>query len=248
MQLGIRKTAALVVALSATAWVAPAQAGGAVAGATEFTQIANNLQLILSYEQQIESYVRQGLQLQAQLQNLVSNPTSLLGPEIGQMINTMGKIMSTGQSIGYNMAQIDKNFASTFKNPTAMNFSKMFTSWHKTNTDTLEGALKAIGAQRDQYASNEAALSDLYNRSQATKGNLDALQTMAQINVRQIQELQSLKELLGTQAQAQVTYMATQNAKDQKALDDLESILRRDPTPIPAAVSAPAPKWKNFGR
>lgn len=225
-----------------------ASAGGAVAGATEFTQIANNVQLVLSYEQQVESYVRQGLQFQAQLQNLISNPTSMLGQDVGQMINGIGKIMSTGQSIGYNMAQIDKNFAQTFKNPAAMDFSKMFTSWHKTNTDTLEGALKAIGTQRDQYASNQAALTDLYNRSQATKGNLDALQTLSQINVRQIQELQSLKELLGTQAQAQATYLASQNAKDQKGLDDLESILKRDQTPIPAAVSAPAPKWKNFGR
>lgn len=243
------KARGLLVAVAVLAMQGTVSAGGGpVGGATEFTQIANNVQLVASYEQQVSAYVRQGLQMQAQLQNLISNPTSVLGPDVGQMINTVGKIMGGAQSIGWNLAQIDKNFAQTFKNPKAADLSKMFTSWHQTNTSALEGALKSIGAQRDQYASNEAALAALYNRSQATSGNLDALQTLSQINVRQIQHLQSLQELIATQAQAQATYMATQTAKDQKGLDDAEAVLKRDLTPIPAAVSAPAPKWKNFGR
>lgn len=219
-------------------------AGGPVGGATEFTQIANNVQLVASYEQQVSAYVRQGLQMQAQLQNLISNPTSVLGPDVGQMINTVGKIMSGAQSIGWNLAQIDKNFAQTFKNPKAADMSKMFTSWHQTNTSALEGALKSIGAQRDQYASNEAALTDLYNRSQATSGNLDALQTLSQINIRQIQHLQSLQELMATQAQAQATYMATQTAKDEK----INQTFQYEATNIPSVLTAPAPKWKNFGK
>lgn len=242
------KAGALLVVLSSTALVAPVQATGLIAGATEFTQIANNLQLVVQYEQQVESYLRQGQQLQAQLKNLVSNPTSELGSDVGNMINTIGKIYDGGQSIGYNIAQIDKNFASMYKNPQAADYGRMFTRWHKTNTDTLEATLKAVGVQRSQHASSQAALRELYNRSQATSGNLDALQTLAQINVRQTQELLALKELLASQAQAQATYMATQTAKDQKSLDDVEAALKRDPTPIPAAASAPAPKWKGFGR
>lgn len=216
-------------------------------GSTEVTQILNNLQLIQSYEQQVQSYVRQGLQVQNELKNLISNPTSILGPEVGQMINTIGKIWTGGQSIGYNLAQIDQNFAKTFKSPTAGNFAKLFTSWHQTNTDTLESALRSIGTQRDQYASSQAALTDLYNRSQATSGNLDSLQTLSQINIRQIQELQGLQELMSSQAQAATTYMATQNAKEQKGLDDAGAIMQPYQGKIPAAQSAPAPKWKGFG-
>ncbi len=237
-----KKTLALVISVSIA--TSTAHASGAVAGATEFTQMANMLQLILSYGQQVDSYVRQGLQLESQLKNLISNPTSLLGQETGQMINTIGKIMDTGQSIGYNMAQMDKRFAETFKNPKAADFSKMFTSWHKTNTDTLEAALKSIGTMRDQYPSNQAALADLYNRSQSTKGNLDALQTLSQVNIRQIQELQSLKELLGTQAQAQATYMASQTAKDEK----INQTFTYEPANIPSVGTAPLPTWKGFGK
>ncbi|MGD7190424.1 conjugal transfer protein TrbJ [Ralstonia pseudosolanacearum] len=234
--------------ITAALFASQASAGSVAGtgGSTEVTQIINMMQLIQSYEQQVQAYVRQGVQVEAELRNLISNPTSILGSDVGNMINTIGQIWSGGQSIGYNLAQIDQNFARTFKSPTAGNLAKMFTSWHQTNTDTLQAALRSIGAQRDQYASSQAALTDLYNRSQSTNGNLDALQTLSQINVRQIQELQSLKELMATQASAATTYLATQNAKDQKGLDDATGLMQAYKTPIPSVQSAPAPKWKSF--
>ncbi|RAA18478.1 conjugal transfer protein TrbJ [Ralstonia pseudosolanacearum] len=234
--------------ITATLFATPALAGSVAGtgGSTEVTQIINMMQLIQSYEQQVQAYVRQGVQVEAELRNLISNPTSIMGSDVGNMINTIGQIWSGGQSIGYNLAQIDQSFARTFKSPTAGNLAKMFTSWHQTNTDTLQAALRSIGAQRDQYASSQAALTDLYNRSQSTNGNLDALQTLSQINVRQIQELQSLKELMATQASAATTYLATQNAKDQKGLDDATGLMQAYKTLIPSVQSAPAPKWKGF--
>jgi P-type conjugative transfer protein TrbJ len=207
------------------------------------TQIANNLQLIQSYQQQVAGYVRQGLQLQAELKNLINNPTSLLGPEVGQMINTMGSIMREGQAIGYNLAEINRNFARAYKNPTAKNFQKLFTSWHETSTDTIQSALRGIGMIRDMFPSNEAALQALYNHSQSTNGTLDSLQTLAQINIKNIQQLQTLQELMANQAAVEATFMATQTAKDQKQLDDATALAAPYTTPIPAEKTAPAPKW-----
>lgn len=244
MKLETRIAGFILAAAIATPALAGSVAG--TGGSTEITQILNNLQLIQSYEQQVQSYVMQGRQVEAELRNLISNPTSILGDDVGKMINTIGAIYNGGQSIGYNLAQIDQNFARTFKSPTAGNLAKMFTSWHQTNTDTLQSALRAVGAQRDNYASSQAALTDLYNRSQATNGNLDALQTLSQINVRQIQELQGLKELMATQATAATTYMATQNAKDQKGLDDATGLMQPSGRSIPSVQFAPAPKWKGF--
>jgi len=230
--------------------LASGQAGaGTVAGtggSTEITQIANNLQLVQIYEQHVASYIRQGLQLENEIKNLMNNPTSVLGPDVGNMINTIGQIMSGGQSIGYNLSQIDKNFSNLYKNPTAANFSTMFTRWHQTNTDTLQSVLRSIGTTRDQYATNQDALTDLYNRSQSSSGNLQALQTLSQINVRQIQQLQSLQDLIANQATAEATFMATQTAKDQKMLDITEAANDKDKRNIPDVGTAPAPKWKDF--
>lgn len=234
----------LVIAFSPTG----AMAGGVVAGATEITQIMNNIQLIMSYTQQVQSYVRQGQQLQAELKNLIDNPTSVLGPEVGQMINNIGTIWRGANSIGYGLAEIDKNFATMFKSSKAGDFSKMFTSWHETNTKTLESGLKALGTLRDNHQSSQDSLTALYNRSQNTNGNLDSLQTLAQINIRQIQEMQKLQELMAAQSQASMTYMATQNAKDQKGLEDLDGVLKPMASGnIPKAGTSASPKWKNFG-
>ncbi len=236
----------VLAAVSLTAGHAGAGTVAGTGGSTEVTQIMNNLQLVQSYEQQVNAYLRQGLQLQSELKHLIANPTSVLGQDVGNMINGIGRIMNGGQSIGYNLAQIDKNFASMFKSPQAMTFSKAFTSWHKTSTDTLEGTLKAIGATRDQYQSNQDALTDLYNRSQASQGNLQALQTLSQINVRQIQQLESLQELMAAQASASATYMAAQTAKDQKMIDINVAGDDKDKRSVPQVTSAPAPKWKDF--
>lgn len=238
-------TLSLLIAFSHTS----ASAGGGIAGATEITQIQNNVQLMLSYTQQVQSYVRQGMQLQNELTNLINNPTSLLGPEIGQMINNIGSIWKGANSIGYNIAEIDKNFATMFKSSKAGDFSKMFTSWHQTNTKTLESGLKAIGAIREDQQNSQNTLTDLYNRSQNTKGNLDSLQTMSQINIRQIQELQKLQELMASQSQASMTYLATQNAKEEKNLADMDGVLQpMTSSNIPAASTSASPKWKGFGR
>lgn len=236
----------LTIAVTHTGSVA---GGGMTGGATEITQLMNNSQLIVSYTQQVQSYVRQGLQLQAELKNLINNPTSLLGPEIGQIINNIGTVWKGANSIGYNLAQIDKNFETMFKSSKAGDFSKMFTSWHKTNTSTLEAGLKAIGVIRENQQAGQNSLTELYNRSQNTNGNLDSLQTLSQINIRQIQELQQLQELMGSQFQAIMTYMATKNAKDEKNLEDYDGITQPiTASDVPKVSTSAAPKWKGFGK
>lgn len=240
------------IVLTVASLFASAQAlAGTVAGtggSTEITQIQNNIQLILSYEQQVQSYLRQGLQLQNELKNLMRNPTSLMGQDVGQVINGIGRIMSGGQSIGYTLAQIDRNFATTFKSPLAMDYSRAFTKWHKVNTDTLEGAMKAVGLAREQNQSNQDALTTLYNKSQSSEGNLQALQTLSEINVRQIQHLQQLQELMASQNQAATTYMASQTAKDQKALETATAANDKSQIVIPSVTNMASPKWKNLNK
>lgn len=178
------------------------------------TDIANLVQQGLQYTQQIQQYTRQGLQLQSELKNLMQNPASLLGADVGKLINGVGGIMSATNSIGGNLAQIDRNFGSTFKSPTTATLAANFTRWHNTSTGTLEGALKAAGMHRDQFATDTDALTALYNESQASGGNLQAIQSLAKINAMQVQQTQKLGDLVAAQNIAASTYMAAQSAKE----------------------------------
>lgn len=188
------------------------------------TDIASQISQGRAYAQQILQYTMQGLQLQAELKNLINNPASMLGADVGGLINGVGSIMSATNAIGSNYAAIDKNFASTFKGPNTSTLAASFTKWHSTSTSTLEGALKAAGMHRDQFATDTDALTAMYNESQASGGNLQAMQSLAKINSMQVQQTQKLQDLVAAQNIAASTYMAAQTAKDEAKNQDTEAM------------------------
>ncbi len=215
-------------------------------GATEVTQIQNNVQLILQYEQQVQAYLRQGLQLQAELKNLIQNPASLMGRDVGNLINGVAKVMGGGMAIGGTMAEIDRNFATTFKSPTAETLARSFTRWNQASTDTLEGALKAIGKHRSEFQSDNDAIRALYDESQASEGNLQALQTLAKMNAKSLEQNQKLHDLLLNQHTAASTYMATQVAKSNKTEEDRNALLENYDAGAPQTSTTKATKWNNI--
>lgn len=217
-------------------------------GSTEVTQISNNVQLMLSYAQQVDGYVRQGLQYETQLKNLIQNPASMLGRDVGGIINGVGKLYGAGNAIGANVAAIDRNFANTFKSPTAKTLADSFTHWHSTNTDTLEAAMKSAGLNMDSQKSESDNLQALFNKSQAAQGNLQALQVMNEINSMNVQQLQKLGSLIASQNLAASTYMASQTAKDERVNLDVDKFKREmlAKRPAPTEPDSPRAEYKKW--
>jgi P-type conjugative transfer protein TrbJ len=199
-------------------------AGGAMTGgASEWTQVMNNVQLINQYAQQVKQYSTQMQQYQYQLQNMQLNPASVMNTNIPQLINGIGAVMQAGQSIGGTMSTIDANFSQKFNNPMAGTYSQNFKTWTVTSQDTLGAAMRAAGLHRDSFASDTAALQALYNKTQSSQGTVAAVQTLSEVSVSQTQQLQKLQDLVATQNLASSTYMAGQNAKAQ-ALQEAQTI------------------------
>jgi len=210
-----------LLAASLLAGVCPAMAGSVAGtgGSTEYTQILNNVQLANQYAQQVQQYSTQLLQYQAQMQNLVRNPTSLLGADTSKLLNGIGTIMQAGASIGGTMARIDSNFSQKFQSPLAGTFSQNFKTWTTTSTDTLGASLRSAGMHREQFDSDTAALTALFNKSQQSDGTVAAVQQLSALNAMQIQQIQKLQDLLATQNIASSAYMAGQEAKGQSSID-----------------------------
>lgn len=204
-------------------------------GGTEVTQILNNIQLVTSYAKQTEQFIMQGLQYEAQLKHLMSNPASALGGDAEALINGIGGMMAAGNSIGGTLSAIDKNFAAKFNSPLAASYSTNFATWTNTSKDTLKAAMRAAGMRRDAYTSDAAAIQALYTQSQNTSGDLQALQTLAQINIKQIQQMQALVDLMSTQNIASSTYMAAQGSKGQAAQDRSDGIQAAAIATLPSA-------------
>ena len=183
------------------------------------TDLASIARQVIGYEQQVMGYVRQGLQLQNEIRNLAQNPMSALGSETGSLINSMGQIMSGGKAIGSGMAQIDRNFSQTYKNPMAGKLSDKFTSWHSTNTDTLQGMVKSAGVYMDGSATDTQKIQRLYDESLSTDGQVQAIGKLSQINAMQVEQMQKLGTLLSVQTLAMGNDMAMKTAKDQEVVD-----------------------------
>lgn len=224
----------------ATIICAPAFAGSVAGfgGSSEYTQILNNIQLVNAYSQQVQQFIKQGQQYEAQLKNMEKNPSSVLPGDASALINSIGRNMAAGQSMGGSLAQIDKNFASKFGNQTAASYSENFAAWTNTSKDTLQGAMRSAGMRRDQYASDTAALSALYDESQATGGTVSAVQTLAKINVKQVEQMQALGDLMATQNIASSTYMAAQASKDQAKKDNSDALQDAALATLPASPVA----------
>lgn len=198
--------------------------GGVTGGSTEITQLANNVQLVLSYAQQVEQYETQLKQWQLELKNLEQNPLSALGSTTTRIVQGVGDIMSAENSMGSTLSQIDSNFAQKYNSPVAANFAQKFKTWSSSSVGTLGAALKAAGLHRDSYATDSDALQALYNRSQSSTGTLSAVQQLSSLTSMQIQQTQKLGDLMASQNVAANTWMLSQTSKEQAAQTTRENL------------------------
>lgn len=187
--------------------------------ATEMTQIMNRIQLASQYAKTVQQYTKQLQQYQAQLRDLQLNPAGIMSSNVQQLVNGIGDVMASGQSIGGSMKEIEGNFSKTFKDPLSGTFSENFKTWTTSSQDTLGGAMKAAGLHRDAYATDTAALAGLYNKTQSSQGTVAAVQTLSEINIMQVQQMQKLQDLIATQNVASSAFMAAQNSKEQAKAD-----------------------------
>jgi len=207
-------------------------------GATEVTQILNNVQLTASYAQGAQRLQQQILMYAAMVKNLENNPLGAVIPDMNILVSNQAKIIAAGTDIGSSMATVDTNFAKNFNNPTAATYGEKFGAWTTTSTSALKTAMLNAGLQRENFADDTTALQALVTKNQASTGDLGALKTLGEINTSQLQESMKLRDLISSQQLATGTYLAAQASKGQAATDNDKAIqdgfLSTKPTSVPA--------------
>ncbi len=220
--MNIRHVVIVVAAVLAGEQAALAGAGGG--GATEVTQIINMTQLVMSYAQQVESYQNQLMQYKTMLRNLEANPLGVLGPDLAKATSDAARLWATGKNIASSMSKVDKTFAETFKNPTAMSYADKFTKWNDASSDALRSAMLNAGLQRENFGSDQEALQKLVDRVQAADGAVGGLQALGSLNAAQIQESIKLRDLISQQQVAQNTFLQAQASKEQAKQDKSDQL------------------------
>ncbi|RWE05866.1 MAG: P-type conjugative transfer protein TrbJ, partial [Mesorhizobium sp.] len=215
-----RAAVAAALMLGAAGSPPVAYAGSATGGATEWTQLANNAELVSlvgKSAEQVNNQIKQITQLAEQIQNqlniynnLLQNTAQLPGHIWGQVENdlkSLQNIAAQGQGVAFSMGNIDdvlkqrfQSFADMKSNlPDGTSFSSNYQSWSDTNRDTIAGTLKAANLTAEQFSNEESTMSSLRSMSESADGQMKALQVGHQIATQQVAQMQKLRGLVSQQ-------------------------------------------------
>ncbi|MQX81479.1 P-type conjugative transfer protein TrbJ [Sinorhizobium medicae] len=211
--------------------VASAHAGFATGAATEWTQLANNAQLIdllkssgLQVDNQLTQITQLAEQIQNQLkiyENMLQNTAQLPDHIWGQVesdLNRLRSVINQGQSISFSMGNADDVLQQRFKSyadlktnlPNAESFSSTYQAWSDTTRDTIGSTLKAASLTADQFDTEEGTMSSLRSMSESADGQMKALQVGHQIAAQQVSQMQKLRGLVSQQMTMMGTWLQTE--------------------------------------
>jgi P-type conjugative transfer protein TrbJ len=224
----------LIVGAAMIAGTAQSRAGAATGAATEWTQLANNAQLVellRSSGLQVDNQLMQIGQLAEQIQNqlnIYSNmlqntaqlPAHIWG-EVQDDLNQLRDIVDQGQSIAFSMGNADdilkqrfKSYAELRMDPqNAQSFSSIYQTWSDTNRDTIAGTLSAANLTADQFDVEESAMRSLRNLSETSNGQMKALQVGHQIAAQQVAQMQKLRGLVSQHSTMMGTWLQSEQTE-----------------------------------
>lgn len=243
--------------------LAPAHAGSATGAATEWTQLANNTQLIdllkssgLQVDNQLTQITQLAEQIQNQLniyKNMLQNTAQLPDHIWGQVendLNQLRDIVQQGESISFSMGNADDVLQQRFKSyaglkanmPNAESFSTTYQKWSDTNRDTIGSTLKAASLTADQFNTEEGTMSSLRSMSESADGQMKALQVGHQIAAQQVSQMQKLRGLVSQQMTMMGTWLQTEQTDKDLAQARREKFFNADVSTIPSGQKM-EPRW-----
>jgi type IV secretion system protein TrbJ len=215
-----------------------ANAGGVTGQATEWTQLANNAELVSlvgKSAEQVNNQITQISQLAEQIQNqlniynnLLQNTAQLPNHIWGQVesdLKNLQNVVAQGQGVAFSMGNIDdvlkqrfQSFAEMKSNlPDGATFSTTYQNWSDTNRDTIAGTLKAANLTADQFSSEESTMSSLRSMSESADGQMKALQVGHQIAAQQVAQMQKLRGLVSQQMTMMGTWFQSEQGRQDLA-------------------------------
>lgn len=205
--------------------------GGLTGGATEWTQMLNNgelISLVGKSAEQVNNQIKQITQLAEQIQNqlniyenMLQNTAQLPDHIWGQVendLNQLRDVVDQGQSISFSMGSADdvlkQRFQSCAELQTAAangtDLSSSYASWSDTNRDTIASTLKAASLTADQFDSEEDTMDSLRNMSESADGQMKALQVGHEIAAQQVAQTQKLRGLVSQQMTMMGTWLQSE--------------------------------------
>ncbi|MGC4409996.1 MULTISPECIES: P-type conjugative transfer protein TrbJ [Rhizobium] len=217
----------------AIAHMSPAFAGSVTGAATEWTQLANNAELVGLLEssgEQVSHQLTQISQLAQQIQNqlqiystLLQNTAALPAHVWGDVeadLMKLKEIAVQGEGIAFTMGNADEILAQRFggyadfrqARPSGESFAETYKTWSKSNQETIAASLRVAGLTTEQFESEAATMPALKRLSETSDGQMKALQVGHDIAVEQVAQLQKLRGLFAQQMTLSAAWLQSEQS------------------------------------
>ncbi len=203
----------------------------------------------LSAKSSVSSLVNQAKQLKNEINMLeyqAKNSKSLAASEfrdISAVLNEAMAITKQGKAISYQMKDLDRQFQQQFPNYTkqqSVNYQQAYDKWNQSTLDTLSKSLQSIGIVVSNADREQQLLQKFKQHTQSSSGQLQALQTLNEVNTESIQQLQSLKHIIAAQANSQTAFMAQQVSQETFEQNSVSELVGSMPSEFPVYQNNPA--------
>lgn len=192
--------------------------------ASEWTQIANNIQLVTQYAKQVQQYQTQLTSLANEARNLTSLPLNLVQQyrstyeQYAQTVRQLRGVMNNVSALRDRFKQLYPDVANG--NYTFEQLSAMTGEWERSGRENIEDALTGGSQVLATMERTAGSLQQLGQSSQSATGALQAMQAGNQINMMLGQELMKLNAQTAMFQQAALQDQARQMAIQAKAREN----------------------------
>jgi P-type conjugative transfer protein TrbJ len=223
--------------------------GGITGGAMEFTQVANNSELILAVKKateqvhnqitqitnQITQITNQIKMVQDMVMNTLSLPSQIFGEVMG-VVNRVKRVYEDTRGVIFSLGNIDGMFRKNFRSfedmrktiKTIKDYDAEYAKISEARQETITTVMKAIGVKYDQYTSDAELLTQLQKKAESAEGRNQILQAANQLNSFTARQLMDLKELSMLQINAYSSVVEAERARDDLERTKVLNSRRRD--------------------
>jgi P-type conjugative transfer protein TrbJ len=211
---------ALILALESV------QAAPASAQVVYCTNCSSEITQLLNLARLVDQLGTQGnilLNGQSQLQNMTTNTTpfgSLQWNNGASNLNSVNSILSSSGGLTFANSSVSSLFGQQYgtydsylgQPSTSQAFAAKYQQWSSATNNSVQTTLQAGNTQSQQMTGSEQRqIGNLQSQTNSMAGNLQGLQTIAQIGLLNAEQLQSLRQSILTGTSLQANQIQVQN-------------------------------------
>lgn len=188
---------------------------------SEWTQLANNIQLVTTQAENIRQTINQ-VQM---IENQIRNTKNLASGDWGNVFDHLQRLnvlARHGESIAFSSASVMEDMNAVFKGYDSWNktvapqdLSSHYRNVSQSLGDTAMAAMKVANGIHAQQAEDNVTLQRQQRASENATGRLQAIQAGNQLSAQTISQLQKIETLLATQIQLTSTLVQAENERKQ---------------------------------